>query len=160
MSEPDHISFMTTACELSERNIKRNGGPFGCVILDKTTNEIMGKGYNMVTLLKDPTLHAEMVAISDACRNLNTIDLSNCILYTTCEPCPMCLSAIYWAHIETVYYGNTKEDAANIGFDDHFIYEEIAKPAEERKIKMTQIIPEIAKKAFVEWKEKPNKIPY
>jgi tRNA(Arg) A34 adenosine deaminase TadA len=114
----------------------------------------------MVTIEKNPTLHAEIMAIGDACHYLNTIDLSNCILYTSCEPCPMCLSAIYWAHIDTVYYANTKEDAANIGFDDKFIYDEIAKPVSQRKIKMVQIGQTDAVTAFQSWTKKKDKICY
>jgi len=160
MSESTHSLFMKKACELSEIGIKRGGGPFGCIIVHKITNEIIGRGHNMVAICNDPTLHAEIVAIRDACRLLNTFNLSNCILYTSCEPCPMCLSAIYWAHINIVYFGNTKEDAAQIGFDDHFIYDEIQKPVVERKIQMTGICREIASNAFSEWTKKEDKIEY
>ena len=141
-------------------SIKRGGGPFGAVIIHNVTNELIGRGHNMVAIEKDPTLHAEIVAIRDACRNLNSFILSNCTLYTSCEPCPMCLSAIYWARIGNVYFGNTKEDAANIGFDDQFIYDEIQKPVNERIIKMEQICKEISEKAFSEWIEKDDKIEY
>ncbi len=114
----------------------------------------------MVTLRNDPSLHAEIVAISHACHFLQTIELSNCVLYTSCEPCPMCLAAIYWARIDTVYYGNSAEDAAQIGFDDKFIYDEFAKPKEERKIQMTQIGSENAAIAFRQWEEKEDKVRY
>ena len=156
----DHEKFLKKSCELSELGIKRGGGPFGCIIIDKNTGEICGKGHNMVTLLNNPIFHAEIVAIGDACHNLNNFNLSGCILYTSCEPCPMCLSAIYWSHIDEVYYGNTAEDAASIGFDDKFIYDEFKKPIEERKIKMTQICKEDALNAFKLWNEKNDKISY
>ena len=156
----DHETHMKKACELSEKSIQRNCGPFGCIIIEKSTGESVGRGHNMVTMHNDPTLHAEMVAISNATHTLRTFDLSGCILYTSCEPCPMCLAAIYWAKIDTVYYANTKNDAANIGFDDQFIYEEFAKPIEQRKVKMTQICHEIAIKSFEQWANKEDKIPY
>jgi tRNA(Arg) A34 adenosine deaminase TadA len=151
---------MKKASELSELSLTRGGGPFGAVIIDKETGEIIGKGHNMVTINRNPTLHAEIVAISDACHNLNTHDLSGCVIYTSCEPCPMCLSAIYWAHIDTVYFGNTKEDAKRIGFDDSFIYDEIKKPVEERAIKMEQMGYELAAVVFDEWIEKDDKVLY
>jgi len=159
-SEKNHEEYMQKACVLSERSVKCGGGPFGAVIIEKTTGEIVGRGHNLVTLRTDPTLHAEMVAISDACHTLNTIDLSACALYTSCEPCPMCLAAIYWAHIGTVYFGNTKEDAARIGFDDSFIYEETNKPMEERSIKMERMGQDMAAIAFDQWVSKDDKIPY
>jgi len=120
----------------------------------------LGAGHNLVTLRKDPTLHVEIVAISNACHYLQSIDLSNCILYSSCEPCPMCLAAIYWAHIDTVYYGNTKEDAARIGFDDQFIYDEIAKPIDQRQIKMIPLGKEDAATAFQLWENKEDKVHY
>jgi len=151
---------MKKACELSERSIERGTGPFGAVIVDKITGEEYGSGHNLVTMWKDPTLHAEIVAITNASHYLQSIDLSNCALYTSCEPCPMCLAAIYWAHIDTVYYGNTKEDAAKIGFDDQFIYDEIAKPKEERKLKMIPLGKKDAEVAFQLWEQKQDKIHY
>ena len=156
----NHESFMKKASELSELSLTRGGGPFGAVIINKQTGEIIGKGHNMVTIKSDPTLHAEMVAISDACHNLNNHDLSGCAIYTSCEPCPMCLSAIYWARINTVYFGNSKEDAKRIGFDDSFIYDEIKKPIEERSIKMERIGSDIAAVAFEEWVSKEDKVRY
>jgi len=156
----NHASFMKKASELSELSLTRGGGPFGAIIVEKGSGEIVGKGHNMVTIKSDPTLHAEIVAISDACHTLNTHDLSGCAIYTSCEPCPMCLSAIYWARIDTVYFGNTKEDAAIIGFDDSFIYDEIKKPVEERAIKMEQIGENLTKVAFDKWESKDDKIPY
>jgi guanine deaminase len=156
----DHNSYMKKACMLSERSVGRGTGPFGAIIIDKKTGEEYGTGHNLVTLRKDPTLHAEIVAISNACHYLQSIDLSNCILYTSCEPCPMCLSAIYLTHIDTVYYGNTKEDAARIGFDDQFIYDEIAKPIEQRQIKMIPLGKENAATAFQLWENKEDKVHY
>lgn len=156
----NHESCMKKACELSQRSIRRGTGPFGAVIVDKITGEEYGSGHNLVTMWKDPTLHAEMVAITNACHYLDSIDLSNCALYTSCEPCPMCLAAIYWAHIDTVYYGNTKEDAAKIGFDDQFIYDEIAKPKEERKLKMIPLGKHDAEVAFQIWEQTQDKIHY
>lgn len=150
---------MKEACDLAEISIQKGGGPFGCVITDSNQN-IIGKGHNRVTIENDPTLHAEMVAIKDACRNKTTFNLSNCTLYTSCEPCPMCLSAIYWARIDTIFYGNTRVDASNIGFDDSFIYEEVNKPIEERTILMKQVGHEYAKKAFDKWENYDKRIDY
>jgi len=154
--------YMKKACELASRSVTRGCGPFGAVIVDNETKEIIGNGHNMVAMHNDPTLHAEIVAIRDACRTLNTFKLDNCVLYTSCEPCPMCLSAAYWARIQTIYYGNTKTDAKNIGFDDEFIYEELKKVSKERYIKMIHMeeCNLEAKKAFEEWNEKEDKIPY
>jgi tRNA(Arg) A34 adenosine deaminase TadA len=150
---------MKEACYLAEISIIRGGGPFGCVITDSSEN-IIGKGHNRVTIDNDPTLHAEMVAIKDACRQKNTFNLSGSTLYTSCEPCPMCLSAIYWARIDTVFYGNTRVDASNIGFDDSFIYEQVNKPMEDRSIQMTQVGHENAKEAFRIWKLFSKRIDY
>ena len=158
--------FMKEACELAETSIQLGGGPFGCIISDPSEN-IIGRGHNRVTIDNDPTLHAEMVAIKDACRQKNTFNLSGCTLYTSCEPCPMCLSAIYWARIGTVFYGNTRADASNIGFDDSFIYEEVSKPIEERSVVMKQVGYkdsntnfEIWKTAFEIWKNYEKRIDY
>ena len=117
--------FMQKAIELSIKNINNNGGPFGCVIVKN--NKIISEGVNGVTQNNDPTAHAEIVAIRNACTKLNTFDLSGCELYTSCEPCPMCLAAIYWSHIDNIFYANTREDAKNIDFDDSLIYSEISK---------------------------------
>jgi guanine deaminase len=151
--------LLKEACDLAKISITLGGGPFGCVITDADSN-IIGRGYNSVTIEKDPTLHAEMVAIKDACRTLDTFNLKGCKLYTSCEPCPMCLSAIYWSRIETVFYGNTREDAASIGFDDSLIYHEINKPIEERKVQMTQVNETYAKKSFEYWENCATKIEY
>ena len=150
---------MKEACALAETSIQLGGGPFGCIIIDSNDN-IIGRGHNRVTIDNDPTLHAEMVAIKNACRNQNTFNLSGATLYTSCEPCPMCLSAIYWARIDKVFYGNTRVDASNIGFDDSFIYEEVNKSMEERSLQMTQIGHEDAKKSFDAWKNYDKRIDY
>ena len=150
--------FMQKAIELSIKNIHNNGGPFGCVIVKN--NKIISEGVNGVTQNNDPTAHAEIVAIRNACKKLNTFDLSGCELYTSCEPCPMCLSAIYWSHIDLVYYGNSRENAAEIQFDDKFIYDEMKKDINERKIPLKQILKDEAIKAFDLWTETENKTKY
>ena len=150
--------FMQKAIELSIKNIHNNGGPFGCVIVKN--NKIISEGVNGVTQNNDPTAHAEIVAIRNACKKLNTFDLSGCELYTSCEPCPMCLSAIYWSHIDLVYYGNSRENAAAIQFDDKFIYDEMKKDINERKIPLKQILKDEAIKAFNLWAETENKTKY
>ena len=150
--------FMQKAIELSIKNIHNNGGPFGCVIVKN--NIIISEGVNGVTQNNDPTAHAEIMAIRNACKKLNTFDLSGCELYTSCEPCPMCLSAIYWSHIDLVYYGNSRENAAEIQFDDKFIYDEMKKDINERKIPLKQILKDEAIKAFDLWAETENKTKY
>jgi tRNA(Arg) A34 adenosine deaminase TadA len=135
-----------------------HGGPFGAVVVRK--DKIIGRGWNRVTSTNDPTAHAEVVAIRAACRRLKTYQLDDCELYTSCEPCPMCLSAVYWARLKRVYYGNTRKDAARIAFDDDFIYREVALPVSSRKIPMKQMLRKEALAAFVEWRNKPDKIPY
>jgi guanine deaminase len=151
--------FMQRAIELSLRNMQTNvGGPFGAVIVKD--GKIVGEGWNQVTSINDPTAHAEVQAIRDACKNLNTFDLDGCEVYTSCEPCPMCLSAIYWARCSKIYYGNTKTDAAAINFDDDFIYQEIPKPYSERSIPIAPLMREEALKVFKIWAEKTDKIPY
>ena len=134
------------------------GGPFGAVLVK--AGRIVGRGCNEVTSSNDPTAHAEIVAIRDACRRLKTFRLDGCDLYTSCEPCPMCLSAIYWARLRRVYYGNTRKDAARIAFDDDFIYREVALPIRKRKLVMKQLLREEALKAFVQWEAKADKIRY
>ena len=153
-----NINFMRRAIELSIQNIKDNGGPFGCVIVKE--NKIIAEGVNRVTFNNDPTAHAEIIAIRNACEKLNTFNLEECELYTSCEPCPMCLSAIYWSHIDKIYYGNSRLDASKIGFDDEFIYNELNKELSSRKIQMKQINQNEAKKAFLDWKEKDDKVEY
>ena len=150
--------FMLRAIELSIQSAKASGGPFGCVIVKN--NKIIAEGFNQVTSNNDPTAHAEIVAIRNACQNQNNFFLKNCDLYSTCEPCPMCLSAIYWSRIDKIYYANTREDAKKIDFDDSFIYLEIPKKIDDRKIKMTQMLRDDALKAFEIWDKKVDKIKY
>lgn len=155
-----HTEQMKIACDIADISITRGGGPFGAVVIKNDTGEMIGRGHNMVALENDPTLHAEMVAIKNACRFLDSFSLEGCTLYTSCEPCPMCLSACYWARIPTIYYGNTKGDAKEIQFDDSFIYDEIQRPIENRTIKMIRHSSNIAKEAFVKWSEKDDKVAY
>ena len=150
--------FMLKAIELSIKSAETIGGPFGCVIVKE--NKIISEGSNKVTSTNDPTAHGEIVAIREACLKLNTFNLSGCELYSTCEPCPMCLSAIYWSHIDKIFYANTRDDAKNIDFDDSFIYSEINKKIEDRKIQMIQMHRDEALKAFKIWNEKIDKIKY
>ena len=152
------IDFMKRAIELSIQNIKNSGGPFGCIIVKE--NKIIAEGVNRVTFNNDPTAHAEIIAIRNACKKLNTFNLEKCELYTSCEPCPMCLSAIYWSHIDKIYYGNSRLDASKIGFDDDFIYNELNKDLSSRKIQMKQISQKEAKKAFLDWDKKIDKVEY
>ena len=150
--------FMMRAVELSMESVDKGTGPFGAVVVkDK---KIISEGFNTVTLVKDPTTHAEIVAIRSACKVLNNFSLKGCELYTTCEPCPMCLSAIYWARIDKIYYANTRDDAQKIDFSDALIYEELNKPIKERKIPMQQMMREEALKAFKKWDKKVDKIKY
>lgn len=157
--EIDNDFIMKKACNLASQSVLKGGGPFGAIITDKNLN-IISEGHNMVAINNDPTQHAEIVAIRNACSKLNTFVLDEYILYTSCEPCPMCLSAIYWSRIKNVYYGNTRKDAKNIGFDDDFIYEEISKNIENRNIKMNICNNEYAKKSFEEWDKKIDKVKY
>ena len=154
----DKKKFMAKAIELSVNSANTIGGPFGSVIVKD--NKIIAEGSNKVTFLNDPTAHGEVVAIREACKKLNTFDLSGCEIYTSCEPCPMCLSAIYWSRLDKIYYANTREDAKNIDFDDSFIYLEIPKKISDRKIKMTQMLRDDALKAFEIWDKKVDKIKY
>jgi guanine deaminase len=155
----EKISLINYANDLAKLSIANKGGPFGCVITDKNNN-IIGIGNNTVTKKNDPTAHAEINAIRNTCKNLETFNLQDCILYSSCEPCPMCLSAIYWANITKVYYSNTREDAANIGFNDEFIYNELDKPKEERSVKLEQLKTDNSNFAFEIWKNKTDKINY
>jgi len=151
--------LMSEAVLLSGKGIRNNeGGPFGCVIVKN--NQIIGRGYNQVISTNDPTAHAEIIAIRDACKNLGTFNLEDCEIYTSCEPCPMCLGAIYWARPKIIYYANTHKDAAAIGFDDSMIYEEINKDLQDRKIPAIHIKSAEAKKIFLEWDKKKEKIQY
>ena len=150
--------FMLKAIELSIKSAATIGGPFGCVIVKD--DKIISEGSNKVTSTNDPTAHGEIVAIREACLKLNTFNLSGCELYSSCEPCPMCLSAIYWSHIDKIFYANTRNDAKNIDFDDSFIYSEINKKIEDRKIQTTQMLRDEALKAFKIWDNKVDKIKY
>ena len=150
--------FMQRAIELSAKNIKNGGGPFGAVIVKD--GKIISEGVNRVTADNDPTAHAEISAIRQAAKKLHTFDLSGCTIYTSCEPCPMCLSAIYWAHLDKIYFGNTKTDAKNIGFDDSFIYDELERKPGDRKIAMQRLLPEEAIHVFEEWMNKEDKVIY
>ena len=150
--------LMRKAIELSVKNVAEGGGPF-CAVIAKD-GEIVATGCNRVTDEHDPTAHAEVSAIRAACRKLNTFDLSGCEIYTSCEPCPMCLGAIYWAHLDRMYYGNNQHDAAEIGFDDAFIYEEIALKPEDRRLASMRLLPEEAIKAFEDWRLKDDKVEY
>ena len=150
--------FMSRAIELSIESVNKGGGPFGCVITKN--DKIISEGRNKVTLNNDPTAHGEIVAIREACKNLKVFNLNGCELYSTCEPCPMCLSAIYWAHIDKIYYANTRHDAQKIDFDDSLIYSEFQKNIEKRKIPMIQIMRSEALKAFELWDKKMDKVKY
>ena len=150
---------MQEAIGLARNGITTNeGGPFGAVVVKN--GEVIGRGNNRVTSDNDPTAHAEVMAIRDACKNLNTFQLEGCEIYTTCEPCPMCLGAIYWARPSRVYYGCTKQDAADIDFDDEFIYKELELPLEQRKVPFKQLIRDEAIGLFREWEKKEDKKPY
>ena len=150
--------FMRKAIELSLENVKNGGGPFGAVIVKD--GKVIATGVNRVTANHDPTAHAEVSAIREACAKLHTFDLSGCEIYTSCEPCPMCLGAIYWAHLDKIYYGNNQIDAARIGFDDSFIYHELALKREDRHKPIEELLPEEAKVAFREWEENADKVTY
>lgn len=144
------LKFMREAIELSRKGLSgKEGGPFGCVIV--RGDQIVGRGWNKVTSTNDPTAHAEVVAIRDACANLGDFQLTDCEVYTSCEPCPMCMGALYWARPARVFYGNTREDAASIGFDDSLIYDELTCALENRRISMTNIGNEEAMEVFKEW---------
>jgi tRNA(Arg) A34 adenosine deaminase TadA len=150
--------FMKEAIDLSKQNVDNGGGPFGAVIV--RNGEIVARGVNRVTANNDPTAHAEVTAIREAAKVLNTFNLSDCEIYTSCEPCPMCLGAIYWARLGRIYYGNTKANAKAIGFDDSFIYEEIEKPIDKRKIPTKQLLPNEAIAAFNKWQNMVTKTEY
>ena len=159
MVKSEDIKFMQEAIRLSIDNVSSGkGGPFGAVIVKD--GKIIARGANEVILTKDPTAHAEVVAIRNACNTLQSFQLDGCDIYTSCEPCPMCLGAIYWARPDRLFYANSKEDAAAIDFDDQFIYEEIAKPIAERKLFTQQLLREEAWEAFKEWSESGLKTVY
>ena len=151
--------FMKEAIQLSIENVTQGkGGPFGAVVVKD--GKIIARGANSVTTNNDPTAHAEVMAIREACKILNTIQLTGCEIYTSCEPCPMCLGAIYWARPDKLFYANTKQDAAAIEFDDNFIYDEISKPIHERKLFTQQLMREKALEAFNKWSESQIKMEY
>ena len=150
--------FMKRAIELSIKSVDSGTGPFGAVIVKDNT--IISEGFNIVTSSNDPTSHAEIVAIRNACNSLNNFVLKDCDLYTTCEPCPMCLSAIYWARINKIYYANTRIDAKKIDFSDAMIYEELNKNIKDRNIPMNQMMRNEALKAFDMWDKKKDKVKY
>jgi tRNA(Arg) A34 adenosine deaminase TadA len=152
-------AFMARAIELSIENVRSGrGGPFGAVVV--RGGKIIAEGVNCVTAVNDPTAHAEVVAIREACKKLGVFELKDCEMYTSCEPCPMCLGAIYWARPARVYFASTAADASNAGFDDSFIYNEIPRPHAQRKIPMTQMMRDEALEAFRTWQRQPNKVPY
>lgn len=151
--------FMRRAIEISREKMEAGeGGPFGAVIVHD--GRIVAEGWNRVTGRNDPTAHAEVEAIRDACRALGTFKLDECEIYTSCEPCPMCLSAIYWARLRRMYYANTRDEAAAIGFDDETLYREVARPIEEQSLPSERLLGEEALEAFRAWQAKPDKVPY
>ena len=158
MMEKDKQKFMRKAIAISRKSVETGGGPFGAVIVKD--GEIIASSNNQVTKGNDPTAHAEVMAIRKACKKLKTFDLSGCELYASCEPCPMCLSAMYWAHIDRYYYANQKEDAKAIGFDDQFIYDELDKPAGKRSMPREQMMRNEALETFRAWTEKSDKVEY
>jgi tRNA(Arg) A34 adenosine deaminase TadA len=159
MNTSSKEKFMKEAVNQAIKGMSNNeGGPFGCIIVKD--GEIIGKGNNKVTSTNDPTAHAEVTAIREACKHLNSFQLEGCEIYTSCEPCPMCLGAIYWARPDKVYYGSNQIDAASIGFDDEFIYNEIPLPYSERSIPFEQLGRDIALEAFQKWSEKEDKTEY
>ena len=146
------------AIDLATENVRNGGGPFGAIVVKD--GEVIATGVNRVTANNDPTAHAEVQAIRLAAQRLGRFDLSDCELYASCEPCPMCLSAIYWAHIDKLYFANTKDDAKDIDFDDSMIYEELARPQAERKLPVVTLLRDEALVAFKNWQEKTDKTPY
>lgn len=152
------VRFMEMAADIAEKNIDRGGGPFGAVIV--RNGEVVATGANTVTLANDPTAHAEVNAIREACRQLGTFSLKDCVVYSSCEPCPMCLSALYWAGVKRIYFGNTKEDADAINFSDGFIYRELEKPRVDRVLPCIHVESEKNIRAFQKWAAKKDKIEY
>jgi guanine deaminase len=150
--------FMLEAIVLSRKSIASGCGPFGCVVVKK--GKIIAKAHNRVTRDNDPTAHAEVLAIRKACKTLKSFQLTDCEIYTSCEPCPMCLGAIYWARPKKIFYANTKRDAAKIGFDDHFIYKELDKPLSKRKLPTEELLRHEAGKVFQAWANKTDKLTY
>jgi guanine deaminase len=158
MTDQDR-QFMTRAIELAKNGVETNdGGPFGCVVVKN--GKIIGEGNNRVTSTNDPTAHAEVIAIRDACKRLGSFQLDDCTIYTSCEPCPMCLGAIYWARPEKVFFACTRADAAHIGFDDDFIYNELEKKNDERAMVLFSLMRDEALEVFNGWAAKPDKVEY
>ena len=154
-----HKIFMRQAIELSRRKMNENcGGPFGAIIVRQ--GKVIGEGWNKVTSTNDPTAHAEVTAIRSACQAARDFSLKGCEIYTSCEPCPMCLAAIYWARIDHIFYANTRKDAADIGFDDDFLYKEITLPESARTKPIHRLLPDEAKSVFDEWAQKADKVAY
>ncbi|MCG8310937.1 MAG: nucleoside deaminase [Cytophagales bacterium] len=150
---------MKRAIELARHGMNNNfGGPFGAVVVNN--GKIVGEGYNEVTSRKDPTAHAEVIAIRNACKELGTFDLSGCVIFCSCEPCPMCLGAIYWARIDIIYYSANRQNAAKGGFDDEFIFAEFGTSPQQRKVKCFQLIPDQGTTLFTEWIHKPDRTSY
>jgi guanine deaminase len=159
MNQSSNSFFMQSAIQLAFEGMRnRQGGPFGAVVVKD--GEIIGRGNNQVALTLDPTAHAEVVAIREACKHLGHFQLDNCLLYTSCEPCPMCLGAIYWARPKAFYFACTQADAAAIGFDDKFIYEELERPFEQRRIPALPLLRKEGLKAFEEWRGMKDKFVY
>jgi guanine deaminase len=158
-NKPDVARFMARAIELSLQNVRSGkGGPFAALVVAE--GNILAEGTNVVTSTNDPTAHAEIVAIREACKKLRRFELSNCEIYANCEPCPMCLGAIYWARPARIYFAATSADAARIGFDDSLIYDQLKKSVEARRIPMAQLMRDDALKVFRVWEEKPDKVRY
>jgi guanine deaminase len=158
MNDQD-IAFMRRAIELAQSGADNNaGGPFGCVIVKD--GRIVGEGCNRVTSTNDPTAHAEIVAIRNACKNLASFQLTGCVVYTSCEPCPMCLGAIYWARPSAVFFAGTREDAATAGFDDELFYDEMDRPNDKRKLKLQSLLRDEAQQVFDRWVAKANRVEY
>jgi len=159
MQDTDEAAFMRHAIALSRRGMEGGaGGPFGAVVVKD--GEVIAEGWNQVTSTNDPTAHAEVVAIRRACAALGRFDLRGATLYTSCEPCPMCLAAAYWARLDAVVFGNARDDAAGIGFDDQWLYEEVPKPVEARSLPMRRLLAAEALEVFQAWAAKPDRVPY
>ena len=154
----DHEQFMREAIRLSDESVQAGGGPFGAVVV--LHGKVIGQGTNRVTLQNDPTAHAEILALRQACALQKAFHLPEAAVYSSCEPCPMCLAALYWAHVQAVYFANTREDACAIGFDDQFIYQEIARPVAARELRLQSLLREEALPVFDQWRTKPDKQEY
>lgn len=155
---PDETLFIQQAIQLAQEALQKGGGPFGAIVVQGEA--VVGRGFNRVTVNNDPTAHAEIEAIRDACKNLGQFHLQDCVLYTSCQPCPMCLSATYWAKLEKVYYAASAEDAAAAGFQDAFLYREFALPEEQRSLQTIHLHCENANQVFTQWQQMDNKTPY